>query len=242
MSPPAAKVNPRIQGIKDRTGLGAFSLSPVEPEPVVEEVKTKEFRTFGVSDKTLRKTLAAIRFNGLDNVNDIAESTGCGGSTTSRACRVLEEMGCIESTKTKPKRYTYVMTPDGWVLEDLPPTKLVNNGKKVFDPTDNVLTKLLSKKNPRVLLNSIAQYEQFIKDTSGDYGGELAELVDGLHEFCKSRIMLATEECPLCGRLLGREGTKVYCRNCDRSIDYGDSAKSLDAYLRYAKLDKEAKE
>ena len=241
MTPPAAKVNPRIQGIRDRTGLGTFPVPEEELKPVVEEVKSKDVDTCGVAEKTLRKTLAAIRFNGLDNVNDIAESTGCGGSTTSRACRVLEEMGCIEGTKTKPKKYTYITTPEGWILEDLPPSKLVNNGKKVFDPTDNILTKLLSKKNPRVLLNSIAQYEQFIRDTSGDYGGELAELVDGLHEFCKSRIMLATEECPLCGRLLGREGTRVYCRNCDRSIDYGDSAKSLDAYLRYARLDKEAR-
>lgn len=242
MTPPAVKVNPRIQGIRDRTGLGI----PNEPEPVplVAEVKTEvpTDNPYGVAEKTLRMTLAVIRFRGLNESKAIAECIGKGKSTIAGACKVLEDMGCIIGSNTRPKTYTYAKTPEGWVLEDVIPMPRESESKNRNDPANNVLTHLLAKKNPRVLRNSIAQYEQFIRDTSGDYGGELAELVDCLHEFCKSRILLATEECPLCGRMLGREGTRVFCRQCKRSIDLEDSGKSLDAYLRLAELDMGAKQ
>ena len=251
MTPPAVKVNPRVQAIRERTGHGLSVQETMDAandivggQNVELQKEQEETKGYVVAEPTLKKVLAILKFRGKQTAKNLGDILDMSSTTTMAACKSLEKSGLVECIEGRPKTFIYIKTPEGWVLEDDAPVKSFTVKAKAKDYSNNPLTKMLMKKDPTVLHKSVKYYKQLFDDLSGDYGGieEIMALVECIRRLCMERMMLATEQCPLCGNMLGRKGTEVFCEPCNRYIDMKDSVKSLDAYLKLAEMEKEGGE
>lgn len=236
----ASKTNPRIQSIKDRTGLG---VTPTLPETTAEPLQTEEKPTKmeekksvkNTSQKKMMQILKILKTQGDKSNRELMELMGTSTSTIFYGAEGLRTLGAIDFIEDgKVRLYRFKSVPEGWNLSEVEEPNPFVKPKEEKDYSDNPLTALLSKK-PTVLLEKIGGYQRFLDLTKDvKFIKEIDEVVTVLRDVCQQRILSATVECPLCHNKLGRDGSGVYCIKDRIKIDLGDSVASINYYLAHA--------
>ena len=237
------KQNPRIADIRARNGFNfvppAVVEEPVEDESVQVEETIREntgHKRLTTRNKRMCTFLKVLKTQGPKTQRELEVATMVVSSQAWVVLKDLEEADAVSVDYSgKAKVYSYKQTPEGWDLNAVDEIKPGTTEVTVI--SDNPLTRMLEKKNPTVKMDRVSGYQNFINDTKKSYGiKELDDVITVLHKICQDRILSATSDCPVCGRTLTRDGTAVICTKCRLNIDRGDSMKSLDAFLRNAKI------
>jgi len=111
--------------------------------------------------------------------------------------------------------------------------------KKAKDPSDNALTRLMSKTD-RIPMNSEESYRKFLMDLNGlRYGiREIDDLIKEIENTIQSRLDSVDYRCPVCNTKVVKKVTEASCPKCDIKLDCGDFKKALEMFPMIAKMKK----
>lgn len=228
--------------VNDRVAKARASLPVIEvpQEPAAENVSEKWDSIY--SENTAKSVMRKIRSHPGITGYTIAEDSQITPTTVNGILKCLYEMGCLSRVRVgKAFAYTFVKLPTFWTEEDvdnavfMPSTRSTSKQKPLVEnPTDNAFSELLSRTKV-ISYENIGPYEQLIKDLSKFYGvKEIDDLVKQIVDACIMRINSATARCVICDKKLVREGSGVFCPNCQISLNLGSAAASLKAYMELA--------
>lgn len=227
--------------VNDRVAKARASLPVIETHND-SAAETVEKWDCVYSENTAKVILRKIRdYPGITS-QKIAEDNQITPTTVNGIVKYLFEMGCVaRSNVGKAFAYTFIKIPSLWTEEDVEnavftPTNHSVSKKKplVENPSDNAFSELLSRTKV-ISYDNIGPYEQLIKDLSKFYGvKEIDDLVKQIVDACIMRINSATARCVICDKKLVREGSGVFCPNCQISLNLGSASASLKAYMELA--------